>query len=146
MDSTAQNSCESHVGQRSCETRSVKTSFDNNGLLIENPEQRLSDEVTRALVSRRATHLNLLTIARENDLTAEMRQASSDLRRRLTCTGTEPGAETERLVADLQAAARKRGDEISTILKDRIKRREQLLLTANVRLSDLLKTLTPEPV
>jgi hypothetical protein len=116
---------------------SVEISLDRNGLVIENAAQRLTGEVAQALVARRSAHLDMLAVAHETDLTPEIRQESSELRRRVARTMMEPGLNFEGLDADLRDAAIKRSDQISTILKDRIARRERIWVTALPKWSDL---------
>lgn len=119
-----------------CIDNPVKTSCDSNGLVIENAAQRLTAEVAQALVARRSAHLDMLAVAHENDLTPEMRRESSELRRRVARTTREPGLSFEGLDTDLRDAALKRSDQISTILKDRIARRERMWITAGLKWSD----------
>lgn len=118
-----------NIGQL-CIDNPVKTSFDSNGPVIENANQRLTGEVAQALAARRSAHRDLLAVAHETDLTPEMRRESSELRRRVARTMKEPGPNFEGLDADLRGAALKRSDQISAILQDRIARRERMWVTA----------------
>ncbi len=115
----------------------VKTTLDRNGIVIENAAQRRTGEVTQALVARRSTHLEMLALAQENDLTPEMRRESSELRQRFVRSIGEPGLDFEGLETSLREAALKRSDQISTILKDRIARRERIRITDRHKWSDL---------
>ncbi len=114
----------------------VKTSCDNKGLVIENASQRVNGEVAEALAARRSAHLADLAITQETDLTPELRRQSSELRRRSTQTMNGSGDDFARLEVDLRDAAFKRSELISSVLKDRIKRREQLAVTDLVKWSE----------
>ncbi len=109
-----------------CMDTRVKTSCDSNGLVIENAGHRLTSEVAEALAGRRHAHLDMLAVANETDFTPEMRQQSSELRRRVISAFGETGRNIEGLESDLRDAALKRSDQISAVLKDRISKRERM--------------------
>jgi hypothetical protein len=62
---------------------------------------------------------------------------SSELTRRVARTMREPDLNFEWLDSDLRDAALNRSDQISEILKDRIARRDRILLTDRPKWSDL---------
>jgi hypothetical protein len=103
-----------------------KTSSDRDGLVIENAAQSLSDEEVGVLATRSRAHLEMLEIGHERDLTPEMRQRSAELRWRVSRGWGETGSDSEVLKAELRDVAIERGDQISTILQDRIRRRAEL--------------------
>ena len=114
----------------------VKTSCDNKGLVIENASQRVNGEVAEALAARRSAHLTNLAITQETDFTPELRRQSSELRRRSTQTMNGSGEDFARLEVDLRDAAFRNSEHISTVLKDRITRLEQLDVANLVKWSD----------
>ena len=120
---------------------SVRTSLHDNGLLIENAAHHLKPEVEQALAARRSVHLDMLAVAHEDDRTPEMRQQSSEMRRRVARTMGGPGVNFEELDAELLDFATKRSDQISQILTERIARRK-LLTTKPPKSTDQ----PPEPV
>lgn len=122
----------------------VKTSLNRNGLVIENTEHVLTHEVAQALAARRSAHLEMLAVSQETDSTPEMRRESSELRRRAARTMGGPGVNYEALDAELHDFSLKRSDQISAIVKERIGRREVLLVTNPPKLYEPITA--PPPV
>ena len=122
----------------------VKTSGDNNGLIIENPAHRLTPEVANALDARRVAHNEALAIAQEPTVTREIRRELSESRLRTIINFTGAPNNIETLKGELRDGALKRSDQISVQLSDRIKR-------GSLRIADLFKwsdqmAVQPEPV
>lgn len=101
----------------------VKTSFDSNGLVIQNTGQRLTTEVSEALQTRRNSHLQSLAIERELDRTPQMRREAAEMRRRTAGTMSDAGASGAKLESDLREAALRRSEQIEIALKERIAKR-----------------------
>jgi len=132
------------AGEASACNGHVKTSSDNNGLIIENPAQQMASDVARALDTRRAAHIDALAIAHEPIVTRDMRRELSDSRLRTISKLTGANQNLETLKGELRDGALKRSDQISVQLSDRIKRE-------SLRISDLYKwsdqmAVQPEPV
>ena len=115
----------------------VNTTFYRNGQVIENRAQRVTGNVGQALVARSSAYLEMLAVAHQNDCTPEMRQESSELRRRVTRNMSQPDPNFEQLEADLRDAALKRSDQISAILTDRITARDRIWITERSKWIDL---------
>src|SRR5215213_1221208 len=122
----------------------VKTSSDSNGLIIENPAQRLAPEVAQAMDDRRTAHVAALAVANEPVVTREMKRDLSEARLRTIrgVTGAHDNFET--LKGELRDGALRRSDQVSVTLKDRIKRE-------SIHVSDLFKwsdqmAVQPEPI
>ncbi len=107
----------------------VKTSFDRQGQVIENAAHRVTSEVAQALEGRRSARIAELALAEELDRTPEMRREAAERRVRGSRTRDGPGVYLEELGKDLREAALRRSEQISTILKDRVTRRERLVAT-----------------
>src|SRR5688572_4742112 len=121
----------------------VKASYDSDSLLIENPEQPLTDDVAQALAGRRAKHLELLTLSNEPDYTPEMREESLEMRKRMLRTMINPPHDIDEVTNDLRESAVRRADQISTILEGRAARRLQISVSDLTKWSDHLPVAAP---
>jgi hypothetical protein len=121
-------------------TDTVTTWRDADDLVIGNTNQRLPDDVAQALAGRRSTRLDLLKIEQEDDFSLELRQESSELRRRVAHTMAGDGF--AELDATLRDAAMRKSAAIAEILEDRITRRKRAL-TAAPKWRDLDLTIRP---
>jgi len=120
----------------------VRTSLQHTGLVIENVSHRLTKEVSEALVNRNTAHVDLLAIEHETDLTPEMRRQLSEQRRQTARTMSGSDVNFDRLNAELRDVAMKRSDQVSAVLKERIRRRELVAIAKPPKWSDLY-TLAP---
>src|SRR5215213_612691 len=122
----------------------VKTSSDSNGLIIENPAQRLTPEVAQAMDALRTSHLKARAVAHESIVTPAMRREDSDLRVRMFRTLGGSNGNLETLKNDLRDGALRRSDQISTTIRDRA-------IRGSISVADIFKwsdhvIVQPEPV
>lgn len=121
----------------------VKTSSDSNGLIIENPAQPLTPEVAEAMDALRTSHLNALAVAHKSIVTPEMRREEADMRLRAFRTFGGSNGNLDTLKNELRDGALRRSDQISTTIKDRVRR--------GIHAADLFKwsdhlAVQPEPI
>jgi len=122
----------------------VKTSTDSNGLIIENPAQPLTDEVADALDALRTSHLKALAVAQEPIVNSEMRRQASELRMQTFRTLSGNNGDFEILKNELREGALTLSDQISTAIRDRV-RRDRISVADIFNLTDPVVNL-PKPV
>jgi hypothetical protein len=108
----------------------VRTSWSSNGLLIQNPAQRLTTDVADALQSRRATHVKTLAIEQESDRTPQMRREAYELRVGAARTLGQLGTDISKFEVELRDGALRRSEQIGEALKKKISKRETTMVSA----------------